>query len=220
MQSTTTNSVIQKQAVLNRVLRNTYLLLSLTLLFSAFTAYLSLNAAPMHFMVLLVGMFGFYFLTMALRNSSWGILAIFLYTGFMGYALGPILNFYIHQFANGPELVMTALGATGVIFFTLSAYVLTTRKSFSYMGGFLAIAVMTAFLAGLASMIFNLPTLSLLVSGVFVLVSSGFILYHTSEIIQGGERNYIVATISLYIAIFNLFVNLLRLLSVFAGNRN
>jgi modulator of FtsH protease len=130
------------------------------------------------------------------------------------------LNFYIHQFANGPELVMTALGATGVIFFTLSAYVLTTRKSFSYMGGFLAIAVMTAFLAGLASMIFNLPTLSLLVSGVFVLVSSGFILYHTSEIIQGGERNYIVATISLYIAIFNLFVNLLRLLSVFAGNRN
>lgn len=206
----------------NRVLRNTYFLLSLTLLFSAATAaYATLsNAPPIGFIGLLVGMFGLYFLTVWLRNSAWGILAIFAYTGFMGYTLGPILNFYIHNFSNGPQIIGTSLGATGLIFLGLSAYVLTTRKDFSYLGGFITVAIMTAFLVGLGAMFFNLPVLQLIVSGAFAIISSAFILYTTSQIINNGERNYIMATISLYIAIFNLFVSLLRILSFFGGGGN
>jgi len=207
---------------INRVLRNTYLLLSLTLLFSAATASVAImmNAKPVGLIMLLVGMLGLYFLTTALRNSAWGILAILLYTGFMGYVLGPILNFYIHGFTNGSQIVMTSLGATGVIFLGLSSYVLVSKKDFSYMGGMLASAVLVAFMAGIAGIIFKLPMLNLIISGAFALISSGFILYTTSQIINGGERNYIMATISLYIAIFNLFVSLLRILSFFTGNRN
>jgi len=207
---------------INRVLRNTYLLLSLTLLFSAATATIAImtNARPVGLVMLLVGMFGLYFLTSALRKSAWGILAVLLYTGFMGYVLGPILNSYIHNFSNGSEIIMTSLGATGVIFLGLSSYVLVSRKDFSYMGGMLASAILVAFMAGLAAIIFHLPMLNLLVSGAFALLASGFILYTTSRIINGGERNYIMATISLYIAIFNLFVSLLRILSFFTGNRS
>jgi len=206
----------------NRVLRNTYLLLSLTLLFSAATAVYAMasNAAPIGILGLIIGMFGLYFLTVSLRNSGWGILAIFLYTGFMGYTLGPILNFYIHGFSHGAQIVGTALGATGFIFLGLSAYVLTTRKDFSYMGGFIAVAIMLAFMAGLGAFFFNMPLLQLVVSGAFAIISSAFILYTTSQIINNGERNYIMATISLYIAIFNLFVSLLRILSAFSGNRS
>ncbi len=206
----------------NRVLRNTYLLLSLTLLFSAAMTTVAIisNAQPVGLIMLLVGMFGLYFLTMALRKSAWGVLAIFLYTGFMGYVLGPILNFYIHGFTNGPQIVMTSLGATGAIFLGLSSYVLVTKKDFSYMGGMLASAAIVAFMAGIGAFIFHLPMLNLLVSGAFALISAGFILYTTSRIINGGERNYIMATISLYIAIFNLFVSLLRILSFFTGSRS
>jgi modulator of FtsH protease len=203
----------------NRVLRNTYFLLSLTLLFSAATAaYATIsNAPPIGFVGLLVGMFGLYFLTVWLRNSAWGILAIFAYTGFLGYTLGPILNFYIHNFSNGAQIIGTSLGATGVIFLGLSGYVLTTRKDFSYLGGFITVAIITAFLIGLGAMLFNLPALQLIISGAFAVISSAFILYTTSQIINNGERNYIMATISLYIAIFNLFVSLLRILSFFGG---
>jgi modulator of FtsH protease len=206
----------------NRVLRNTYFLLSLTLLFSAGTATLATitNAPPIGFIGLLAGMFGLYFLTVWLRNSAWGILAIFAYTGFLGYTLGPILNFYIHHFSNGPQIIGTSLGATGAIFLGLSAYVLTTRKDFSYLGGFITAAIMVAFLAGLGALVFNLPVLQVIVSGAFALLSSAFILYTTSQIIHNGERNYIMATISLYIAIFNLFVSLLRILSIFGGGGN
>ncbi len=206
----------------NRVLRNTYFLLSLTLLFSAGTAaYATLsNAAPIGFVGLLVGMFGLYFLTVWLRNSAWGILAIFAYTGFLGYTLGPILNFYIHNFSNGAQIIGTSLGATGLIFLGLSGYVLTTRKDFSYLGGFITVAIITAFLVGLGAMLFNLPVLQLVISGAFAIISSAFILYTTSQIIHNGERNYIMATISLYIAIFNLFVSLLRILSFFSGGSN
>lgn len=204
---------------INQVLRNTYLLLSLTLLFSAGTAYAAIitSAPPVGLILLLVGMFGLYFLTVGLRNSKWGVLAIFLYTGFMGYTLGPILNMYIKGFTNGSEMIMTALGATGIIFLALSSYVLVSRKDFSYLGGFISVAVLIAFMAGIASIFFHMPMLNLLISGAFALISSAFILYTTSQIINGGERNFIMATISLYIAIFNLFVSLLRILSFFAG---
>lgn len=205
---------------INRVLRNTYFLLSLTLLFSAGTATYAFltNAASMGPLVLIVGMFGLYFLTVWLRNSAWGILAIFAYTGFLGYTLGPVLNFYIHNFTNGPQIIGTALGSTGLIFLGLSAYVLTTRKDFSYLGGFITAAVIGAFIVSLGALFFNIPLLQLIISGAFAVISSAFILYTTSQIIHDGERNYIMATISLYIAIFNLFVSLLRIFGAFSGN--
>ncbi len=209
----------ESSLAVNRVLRNTYLLLSLTLLFSAAAAVYSTisNAPPIGILGLLVGMFGLYFLTVWLRNSAWGLLAILAYTGFLGYTLGPILNFYIHNFSNGPQIIMTSLGATGLIFLGLSAYVLTTRKDFSYLGGFITAAIIAAFLVGLGALVFHLPILNLIVSGAFAIISSAYILYTTSQIIHDGERNYIMATISLYIAIFNLFVSLLRILSFFGG---
>jgi modulator of FtsH protease len=222
MRPITTSRAYDESISVNKVLKSTYLLLSFTLLFSASMAYIAIitNAPPMGIILLLIGMFGLYFLTTSLKNSAWGLLAIFAYTGFMGYTLGPILNMYIHGFSNGSQIIMTALGATGVIFFGLSSYVLVSKKDFSYMGGFLAVAMMTAFLAGIASIFFQMPMLNLLISGAFALISSGFILYTTSQVINGGERNYIMATISLYIAIFNLFVSLLRILGALSGNRN
>jgi modulator of FtsH protease len=203
------------------VLRNTYWLLGLTLLFSAAMAGFAMvtNAKP-NFLLTIVGVYGLMFLTSALRNSGWGLLAAFAFTGFMGYTLGPILNMVLHNFANGSQILMTALGATGVIFFALSAYVLTTRKNFSYLGGFLFVGVMVAFLASLGGLFFNIPALHLAVSAAFVLLSSGLILFHTSNIINGGERNYIMATISIYVALYNLFVSLLQLFSAFGGRNN
>lgn len=203
----------------NSVLRNTYFLLSLTLLFSAGMAYFAMvtNAKPLGIIVSLIGMFGLSMLTQALSRSAWGLLAIFAFTGFMGYMLGPILNLYIHNFSNGAQLIGSALGATGFIFLALSSYVLISRKDFSFMGGFLFAGITVAFLAGLAAVIFNWPMLQVLISGAFAVLSSGLILYQTSQIINGGERNYILATITLYVALFNLFVSLLRILSAFSG---
>lgn len=218
-----TNSVSQESVLrTNSVLRNTYILLSLTLIFSGITAWFAMatNAAPVGFVLMLVGYFGLFFLTNALRNSPWGIVAIFALTGFMGYTLGPILNFYIHGFSNGSQLVMTALGGTGVIFFALSGYALTTRKNFNYLGAFIGVGALVAFLAGIGAMVFNIPGLSLAVSAAFILISSAYILFQTSLIINGGERNYIVATVSLYVAIYNLFVSLLSILGALSGNRN
>lgn len=204
----------------NSVLRNTYLLLSLTLLFSALAAAFSMNTnANPGIVVFLIGTFGLSFLVSALRNSAWGIVAAFAFTGFMGYMLGPIINSFLHAYVNGGQIVMTALGATGVIFLGLSGYALMTRKNFSYMGGFLFAGIMVAFIAGLAGIFFQMPIFQLLVSGAFALLSSGLILFHTSNIIHGGERNYIMATVSIYTALFNLFVSLLNILGAFAGNR-
>ena len=203
----------------NKLIRNTYTLLSMTLLFSAFTAGLSMifNFPPMGPFLTLGGYFGLLFLTTSLRNSAWGLLSIFALTGFMGLTLGPMINAYVHYFSNGTQLVMTALGGTGAIFLGLSGYALTTRKDFSFMGGFIMVGVLVAFLAGIGAMIFSVPALSLAVSGMFILLMSGFILYQTSEMIHGGETNYIMATISLYVAIYNLFVSLLHILGAFAG---
>jgi len=165
-------------------------------------------------------MFGLLFLTQSLRNSAWGLLAAFAFTGFMGYTLAPILNFYLHNFVNGAAIIGTSLGGTGIIFFALSAFVLVTRRDFSYLGGFLFAAIMVAFIASIAGIFFNMPLLQLIISGAFMLLCSGLILFHTSQIINGGETNYISATISLYVAIFNIFVSLLNILGIFGGSRN
>jgi modulator of FtsH protease len=203
----------------NKVLRNTYLLLSMTLLFSAAMAAvaMTLNLPYPGMIVTLVGYFGLLFLTTKLSNSAWGILCVFALTGFMGMTLGPMLNMYVQAFSNGHELILTALGGTGVIFLGLSAYALTTKKDFSFMGGFLMVGILVAFLAGLAAMLFSIPALSLAVSAMFILLMSGLILYQTSEIIHGGETNYIMATVSLYVSLYNLFTSLLQLLGVFGG---
>lgn len=204
----------------NKVLRNTYLLLSMTFLFSALTAYLSFasGAKPMNMIVMLVGVYGLMFLTQALRNSPWGIVSVFAFTGFLGYTLGPILNMYIANFSNGPQLISTALGGTGIIFFALSGYVLTTRKDFSFLSGFLFIATMVAMLAMIAGIFFKVAMLQLIVSAMFMVISSGLILFQTSEIVRGGETNYISATVTLFVSIYNLFVSLLQLLGAFSGS--
>lgn len=203
----------------NKVLRNTYLLLGLTFLFSAGTAYYSFisHAKPMGLLVMLVGVYGLMFLTQALRNSVWGLVSVFAFTGFLGYSLGPILNLYIANFSNGHQLIATALGGTGMIFFALSGYALTTRKDFSYLSGFLFIGTMVAVLAMIAGIFFQIPALQLAISAAFVLISSGLILFQTSEIIHVGETNYISATVALFVSIYNLFVSLLQLLGAFSG---
>jgi modulator of FtsH protease len=214
----------RKEAVLtiNKVLRKTYFLLSLTLLFSGFTAFLALaaNITYVSPILTILGMFGLLFLTQALRNSNWGLVAIFAFTGFMGYTLAPILNAYMHAFSNGGSLVLTALGGTGVIFLTLSLYTLLTRKDFTYLGGVLFVAITIAFLASLLCLFTNLPIFQVLISAAFILISSGLILFQTSLIMNGGETNYIMATISIYVALFNLFISLLNVLSFFAGRRD
>jgi len=217
-----TKSVYQSEIAKHNVLRNTYFLLSLTLLFSAFTAGIAMktNAMPLHWLIQLVGMFGLLFLTMWLRNSIWGVVSIFAFTGFTGYTLGPVLNVYLTEFSNGSQLIFTSLGATGIIFVALSGYVLTTKKDFSFMGGFLFIAVFGAILLSLAGALFHLPMMQIVTSGAFVIIFSGYILYNTSQILHNGETNYITATISLYLDILNLFLSLLRIISYFAGNRN
>jgi len=210
-----------EQSVLatNKVLRNTYTLLSMTLMFSALCAGIAvmINMPPMGMIITLVGYFGLLFLTTRLRNSAWGLVSVFALTGFMGLTLGPIISMYL-SIPNGDQIVMTAMGGTGVIFLGLSGYALTTRKDFSFMGGFLMVGILVAFLAGIASMFLSMPGLSLAVSAMFVLLMSGLILYQTSAIIHGGETNYIMATVTLYISIYNLFLSLLQLLGALGGD--
>jgi modulator of FtsH protease len=202
----TTSSAI----VINRTLRNTYQLLSATLLFSGLMAYLSMYLRLPYFglLITLGGYFGLLFLVAKLRNSAFGILAVFALTGFMGLTLGPI----------GAELVGMAMTGTAVIFLSLSFYAITSQKDFSFMSGFLTAGIVVAFLAGIAAYFFQMPALSLAVSSAFILLMSGLILYETSNIIHGGETNYIMATVTLYISIYNLFLSLLHLLGVFSGD--
>ena len=203
----------------NKVIRNTYTLLSMTLLFSAITAgaSMALNLPHPGILLTLAGYFGLLFLTTKFRDSAMGLAFVFALTGFMGYTLGPILNSYMAM-NNGGQIVMTAMGATGAIFLGLSMYALTTRKDFSFMGGFLMVGILVAFLAGLGAVFFEMPGLSLAVSSMFVLLMAGLILYETSNIIHGGETNYIMATVSLYVALFNLFTSLLHLLGFMNSN--
>ena len=202
----------------NKVLRNTYSLLSMTLLFSAVTAGISmaLNLPHPGLILTLVGYFGLLFATAKFRNSGLGLVFVFALTGFMGYTLGPILNAYL-SLANGSQIVVTAMAGTGIIFLGLSGYALTSRKDFSYMGSFLMVGILVGFLAALGAYFFAMPGLALAVSAMFVLLMSGLILYETSNIINGGETNYIMATVTLYVAIFNLFTSLLHLLGAMGG---
>ena len=210
----------QNAMATNKVIKNTFALLSMTLIFSAATAGLSMAFNWPHpgMILTLVGFFGLMFLTAKTANSAWGLLSVFALTGFMGLTLGPVINMYLNAFSNGHELVMLAMGGTGVIFLGLSGYALTTRKDFSFMGGFLMVGILVAFLAGLGAAIFDIPGLSLAVSAMFVLLMSGMILYEVSNIVHGGETNYIMATVSLYVSIYNLFLSLLQLLGAFAGD--
>jgi len=162
----------------NKLIRNTYTLLSMTLLFSALTAGLSMAFSLPYpgFLITIVGYFGLLFLTHKLQNSAWGLAAVFALTGFMGLTLGPIISTYL-QLPNGGQIVMTALGGTGAIFLGLSGYALTSRKDFSFIGGFLMVGILVAFLAGIAALFFQIPALSLAVSAMFILLMSGLILY-------------------------------------------
>ena len=203
----------------SKVLRNTYLLLSATLLFSAAMAALcmALGAPRLGVVPTLLLYFGLLFGVHKLRNSAWGVAAVFGLTGFLGFTLGPIIGFYLHAIPNGALVVANALGITGVTFVALSLYAVRSRRSFSFLGGFLFVGVIAAFLLGLTAIFFHLSGLSLAVSGLFVLLSSGLILWETGEIVNGGETNYVLATVSLYVSLFNLFTSLLQLLG-FASN--
>ncbi|MBN9424256.1 MAG: BAX inhibitor protein [Candidatus Accumulibacter sp. 66-26] len=203
----------------HKVLRNTYLLLAMTLLFSGAVAGAAVALRLPHpgLIVTLLGYFGLLFLTGKMRDSSWGLVSVFALTGFMGYTLGPIVGHYL-SLPNGSQTVMLAMGGTGAVFLGLSAYAVISRRDFGFMGGFLAVGVLVAFLASLAAIFFQIPALSLTVSAAFVLLMSGLILFETSRIINGGETNYIMATVSLFVSIYNLFLSLLQLLGFANGD--
>lgn len=199
----------------NRVLRDTYALLSMTLLFSAAVAAAAtaLKLPAPGLILTLVGYFGLLFAVAKLRNSGWGLLATFGLTGFMGYTLGPVLS---HSLAlpGGAQTITMALGATGATFLAMSAWALTSKRDFSFMGGFLFAGMVIALLAGLGAIFFQMPALALAVSAMVALLSAGLILFETSNIVNGGETNYVMATVSLYVSIFNLFTSLLQLFGV------
>ncbi len=203
----------------NKVLKNTYMLLGMTLLFSAVTAGVSMAAGLSHGAGLILSLIGFGLLFVVNRtaDTSKGLLAIFGFTGVMGAALGPMLSYYLAM-PGGPALVMQALGGTALVFFGLSAYALSTRKDFSYMGGFLMVGLLVAVVAMIANIFLAIPALSLTISAAVVMIMSGLILFDTSRIINGGETNYIRATMSLYLNIYNLFIHLLHLLTALGGD--
>lgn len=198
---------------INKVLRNTYMLLAMTLTFSAVTASIAmaLDLSSLAGLGLSILALVLVFVVMKTADSAAGIFWVFAFTGVMGASIGPMLNRYAGM-ANGPEIIMQAFGATALIFFSLSAYTLTSKKDFSFMGNFLFVGLVLAVVAGLANIFFQIPALHLAINAVVVLIMSGFILFDTSRIIQGGETNYIRATVGLYLNIFNLFTALLQLL--------
>ncbi|AWX13121.1 BAX inhibitor protein [Mergibacter septicus] len=198
----------------NKVLRNTYFLLALTITFSAFTAYLSItfNLPYPGLLVTLVGFYGLLFLTYKTANSPTGILSAFAFTGFLGYTLGPILNIYLSQGLG--DIVVTALAGTALVFFACSAYVLTTKKDMSFISGMMFALFIVLVVGMIASFFLKMPAFYLALSTLFILFSSGAILLETSNIIHGGETNYIRATISIYVSLYNIFVSLLNILSL------
>ncbi|QEY63395.1 Bax inhibitor-1/YccA family protein [Metapseudomonas lalkuanensis] len=213
------NPAQAEQLEVSRVLRNTYGLLALTLAFSGLVAYVAqqMRVPYPSIFVVLIGFYGLFFLTVKLRDSAWGLVSTFALTGFMGYTLGPILNMYLGM-PNGGEVVSSAFAMTALVFFGLSAYVLTTRKDMSFLGGFITAGFFVLIGAMLVSLFFNISGLQLAISAGFVVFSSVCILFQTSAIIHGGERNYIMATISLYVSIYNLFISLLQLVGVFSSD--
>ncbi|MDU8924474.1 Bax inhibitor-1 family protein [Pasteurellaceae bacterium LIM206] len=199
----------------HKVLRNTYFLLALNLAFAAVVAFITMSLGLPHpgIIVTLIGFYGLLFLTNSLANSGWGILSTFAFTGFLGYTLGPILNVYVG--AGLGDAVVLALAGTAAVFFACSAYVLTTRKDMSFLSGMLFSLFIVLLLGMVASIFFHSTALQLAISGLFVIFSSAAILFETSNIVHGGETNYIRATISLFVSIYNLFLSLLQLLGIF-----
>lgn len=217
-------NVMQQGAVdavaANKVLKNTYMLLSATLFFSAVMATVSVFLAvpSWTYLVAVIGsmILGMFVLPRT-ANSSSGIGVIFLITGMLGFGLGAILQMYL-QLPNGPQIIGTAFGGTGIIFLGLSGYALTSKKDFNFMGGFLFAGMMVLVIAMLANIFLQMPALSLAISAGIILVMSGFILYDTSRIARGEENNYIMATYGLYLSIFNIFVSLLQILGIMGGD--
>ena len=203
----------------NKVLKNTYMLLGLTLAFSALCAGISMAMGLPQGAALLLTLvgFGLLFVVNKTADSSKGLIMIFAFTGVMGASIGPMLNYYLSM-PNGPGLVMQALGGTALVFFGLSAYALTTRKDFSYMGGFLIVGLLVAIVASIANIFMGIPAVSLAISAAIVMIMSGLILFDTSRIINGGETNYIRATVGLYLSIYNLFIHMLHLLTALGGD--
>ena len=207
------------EAEVSKLFRNTYSLLALTLAFSAIVAFvsMSLNLPYPGIIITLVGFYGLLFLTTKLRNSGWGLVSTFAFTGLLGYTLGPILNAYL-SLPNGGQLVAMALGMTALVFFGLSAYAILSRKDFSFLSGFIMAGCIVLMCAVVASFFIQMSGLQLAISAGFVLFSSAVILYQTSAIIHGGEDNYIMATITLFVSIYNLFLSLLQLLGIFSDD--
>lgn len=196
----------------NKVLRSTYALLSMTLLFSAAMAgaAMALRLPPFGFLITMVGYFGLLFLTTKMRNSAGGIVCVFALTGFMGLTLGPLLNMVMENTSNGGELILTALSSTGLIFLALSAYTLKSKRDFSFLGSFLMVGMLGVVgVMVIGAFFVDLSAYQILISSVVVLLMAGMILFETSRIVNGGETNYIMATVSLYVAIYNMFLHLL-----------
>jgi len=207
------------EAQVSKLFRNTYSLLGLTLAFSALVAFvsMSMNLPRPGIIITLVGFYGLLFAITKFRNSGVGLLLTFALTGFMGYTPGPILNHYL-ALPNGGQLVSMALGMTAMVFFGLSAYAILTRKDFSFLSGFIMAGFVVLLCAIVASFFVQISGLSLAISAGFVLFSSAVILYQTSAIIHGGEDNYIMATVTLFVSIYNLFLSLLQLLGIFSND--
>lgn len=204
----------------HKVLRNTYMLLAATLVFSAVTAGISMAIRPPAFTGLicsLAAMGLIFFVLPRTANSTAGLGVVFGITGLLGFGIGPMLNHYL-GLSNGGQILMTALGGTGVIFLALSAYAVTTKRDFSFMGGMLFVGMLLVLVAAVANIFLAMPALSLTISSVVILLMSGFILYDTGRIVNGGETNYIMATISLYLSIYNLFTSLLQILGIMGSD--
>lgn len=218
------NSVVSRSTTglreTNKVLKNTYMLLSLTLLFSAMMAGVSMVVNPPSMISLFcsIGALGLIWLVLPkTAQSAAGIGVVFAITGLLGFGLGPVLNIYL-SLANGSQIVTTALGGTGVIFLGLSAFALMTKRDFSFLGGFLFVGMLVVFMAILANIFLAIPAMSLAISAAIIFIMSGFILYDTSRIINGGETNYVLATVGLYLSIYNIFISLLQILGAFSGD--
>ncbi len=209
------SSIVRPVLATNKLIRNTYMLLTLTLLTSAVTAAFAMasNVGFVNPIIMLVVFIGMPFVIFRIRNSVWALPATFLFTGFMGYVLGPVLNAYL-GLPNGPQIVMSAFGTTAVLFFGLSGYALTTQRNFNFMSGFLMVGLLVVLAAIVANIFLDIPALSLTISAAAVLLMSGLILYDTSRMIHGGESNYVVMTVSLYANIYVMFIHLLNLFSL------
>lgn len=219
----TTTLVVEQ----NKVLRNTYMMLGLTMIPTVIGAFIgtSINLAimaehPIMSSLLMFGvMMGMLFAVTALRNSVWGVVALLGFTFVAGVFLGPILQVALHL-KNGAQLIGMAAGGTGIIFFSLATIATVTKKDFSFMGKFLFIGLILLVIASLANMFFQIPVLSLTISAIAILIFSAYILFDISQIVHGGETNYVMATLALYLDIYNIFINLLSLLMAFAGEKD